>query len=436
MRKIANLLLLLVAALLVVFAVIGVQFVTRGTPLSHVRRLGGRGDAPPAAAEFRRTAALLSGVAIAPGNRVEVLSNGDETYPRLYRELAAARRLVFVQMYYANPGRVADTMRTLLIDAARRGVRTYFLVDAFGSQNLGGGYLDTLRAGGVRVAALRPLRWYTLDKVTRRSHVRVLTIDGRVGYTGGFGIDDKWLGDGRHKNQWRDTNVRFIGPAVEQLEAAFAASWAEATGELLTGEALFADADAGASGAGADSAVFAGLLFAEPTIGSTPAERFLALSIAGARRTLYVANSYFVPDDDFRRLLTEAARRGVDVRILTTSDETDIKTTWYAGRARYEELLAAGVRIYEYQPTMMHAKTLVTDGVWSTVGTMNFDNRSRAYNDESNLVDHDAAVGAVMDSVFLADLRYATEVRLAEFRHRRWTERVLEIASTLVSRLL
>jgi cardiolipin synthase len=182
--------------------------------------------------------------------------------------------------------------------------------------------------------------------------------------------------------------------------------------------------------------VRAGLLFTMPTTGSTPAERFLALSIASARRTLYVSNSYFVPDDDFRALLLAAAQRGVDVRVLTVSRKTDVKTTWYAGRYRYAELLRGGVRIYEYQPTMMHAKTFVIDGLWSTVGTLNFDNRSLAFNNESNLVMLDREMGARMDSAFFDDLRYAKEISLPDFERRPWTSRVLELGAALLSRVL
>ena len=171
-------------------------------------------------------------------------------------------------------------------------------------------------------------------------------------------------------------------------------------------------------------------------VSGTPAERFLALSIAGASRTLYISNSYFVPDDDFRQLLMAAVARGVDVRVLTVSKETDVMTTWYAGRARYTALLRGGVRIYEYQPTMMHAKTIVADGIWGSVGSMNFDNRSLAFNNESNLVVWDRAFGARMDSTFLDDLRYAREITLPEFKKRPWTERMVEVGSSLLSRLL
>jgi cardiolipin synthase len=182
--------------------------------------------------------------------------------------------------------------------------------------------------------------------------------------------------------------------------------------------------------------VQAGVFFSSPTTGSTPAERFNALSIASARRSLYVTNSYFVPDDDFRNLLLQARRRGVDVRILTVSKETDVKTTWWAGRSRYEELLAGGIRIYEYQPAMMHSKTFIVDGVWGSIGSMNFDNRSLAFNNESNLVFLDRNEGAKMDSVFFDDLTRSKEIMLAEFRKRPWRERAIEWGASLLSRLL
>jgi cardiolipin synthase len=275
------------------------------------------------------------------------------------------------------------------------------------------------------------LRWYTVHDASDRSHVRVVVVDGHIGYTGGFGLADYWLGNGHTDDQWRESNVRFRGPAVMQLQAAFAAAWAEATGELITGALFFPR-----SGFQPVGSTHAALLYTAPTTGSTPAERFLALTISGARTSLYVTNSYFVPDDDFRRQLEEAVQRGVDVRVLTVSKKTDVKTTWYAGRFRYEELLRRGVRIFEYQPTMLHSKTIVADGVWSSVGSMNFDNRSMAFNNESNLVVLDGRFGAQMDSLFLEDLRYSKEIKLDEFHRRSNWSKMLEAGASLLSRLL
>jgi cardiolipin synthase len=305
------------------------------------------------------------------------------------------------------------------------------ILDAFGSSPIKEDWVRGLRGAGVLVEWLRPLHWYSLDKAGNRSHVRAVVVDGRVGYTGGFGIADKWQGNGMTTDQWRDTNVRFEGPAVTQLQAAFIAAWAEASGELLTGELFFPRAAFDSIGA-----TTAGLLYTAPTVGSTDAERFLALSIASARKTLYITNSYFVPDDDFRRMLTEAAQRGVDVRVLTSGDQTDVKTTTWAARRRYEELLRGGVRIYEYQPVMIHAKTFVVDGFWSSIGTLNFDNRSLALNNESNLVILDAATGAAMTAMYLADLEHALEIELETFLRRPWTDKLLEWGAHMGSRLL
>jgi cardiolipin synthase len=414
------------------FAYIGLLYSTRGTPLTSVRAVGSNDGPPPVSdPEFLRTLELLTSVHLSEGNNIEVFINGDQTYPRLWADLRSARRSITLQLYFMNPGRMADTLQEILVDRARAGVHILFLYDAFGAQNMPQPFFDTLRGAGVRVAGFRPVHWYSIHKAQSRSHIRVVVVDGHIGYTGGFGIDDKWFGDGRSEGHWRDTNVRFEGPAVMQLQATFAAGWVEATGTLITGKHFFAP-----EGFTPDGTQLAALMHTSPTIGSTPAERFLALSIASARSRLYISNSYFVPDDDFRRLLEDAAKRGVDVRILTTSDETDVIWTWRAGRARYEELLKAGVRIYEYQPVMMHAKTLVVDGRWATVGTMNFDNRSMVFNDESNLVALDTAFGRQLEEIFTADLPYSKEIKLEEFKQRPFTDHLKEDIAALFGRLL
>jgi cardiolipin synthase len=420
------------ALLVATFALIGVLSVTRGTPVHRVVALNMRHAGPPPVTDslFARSIELFTVTHLDDGNAVELVNNG-RVYERLWRDLAAARQTITVQMYYSQPGHVADTLAKYLAERAHAGVRVLLLLDAFGSQNLIGAWTDRLRRAGVEVALLRQLHWYTIHNAADRSHVRVVVIDGRVGYTGGFGLADYWLGDGHHEDQWRESNVRFEGPAVMELQAAFAAAWAEATGELLVGDVFFPRASFLPHGP-----VRAGLLFTMPTTGSTPAERFLALSIASARRTLYVSNSYFVPDDDFRALLLAAARRGVDVRVLTVGRKTDVKTTWYAGRYRYEELLRGGVRIYEYQPTMMHAKTLVVDGTWASVGSMNADNRSLSFNEESTFLALDAGFGRDLEALFHEDLRHSTEIVLDEFRRRPWYSRTIEFGAMLLSRLL
>ena len=413
-------------------ALVGVLSLTRGTPVKAVVAIG-NSNGPPEFTDplFSRAMQLYTGLHMTKGNAVRQANNGD-VYKMLWPELRAAKHTITVQMYYSQPGAVADTMAAILKERARAGVRVLFVLDAFGSQNLKKVWADSLRAAKVEIGLLRQLHWFSLHNASDRSHVRVVVIDGEIGYTGGFGLADYWLGDGKHKDQWRDSNVRFEGPAVMGLQAAFAAAWAECTGELIAGDTFFprrafTDVDGG---------VQAGLFFASPTTGSTPAERFIALSIASARHTLYVANSYFVPDDDFRKLLLLARKRGVDVRILTVSNETDVKTTLWAGRSRYEELLKGGIRVYEYQPAMMHSKTFIVDGMWGSIGSMNFDNRSLAFNNESNLTFLDATLGAEMNATFMDDLTRSKEIILAEFQRRPWHQRLLEDSASLLSRLL
>jgi cardiolipin synthase A/B len=420
---------LLVSAL----ALVGILSITRGTPVKAVVAIGD-GEGPPGITDslFTRSMELYTGLHLTRGNSAQQMLNGDGTYPQLWRDLRAAKKTITVQMYYSQPGAVADTLAKVLKERARARVRVLLVLDAFGSQNLKQSWADSLREAGVEVGLLRQLHWYSLHNASDRSHVRVVVVDGEIAYTGGFGLADYWLGDGKHKDQWRETNVRFEGPAVMGLQAAFAAAWAECTGELIAGDVFFpkkafTDVDGG---------VTAGVFFSSPTTGSTPAERFVALSIASARKSLYVANSYFVPDDDLRKLLTLARRRGVDVRVLTVSKETDVKTTWWAGRSRYEELLKAGIRIYEYQPSMMHAKTFIVDGMWGSIGSMNFDNRSLAFNNESNLVFLNPGLGAQMDSTFMDDVTRAKEITLEEFRRRPWYNRVIETGAAVFSRLL
>lgn len=417
---------------LLALALIGLRYLTRGTPVAGVSGVHGNESLPHTDDElFRESIELMTGTSLSDGNHAELCLNGDGTYERLFADLSSAKTTITLQMYYCQPGKIADRFAGIMRERAKAGVRVLFLCDAFGSAKLSEAYLDSLLKAGVSVAKFRPVNWYALEKAYARSHIRVVVVDGDVGYTGGFGMDDKWLGDGLHEDEWRETNVRFTGPAVKQLQATFAKGWAEATGELLTGPELFPPSCDVHTGT-----MKATLLHTAPTIGSTAAERLLALSIAGARHTLYISNSYFVPDEDFVRLLRDAAARGVDVRILTPGTLNDVKSTWYAGRAKYEPLLEGGVRIFWYQPAMIHAKAFVADGCWASIGTMNFDNRSLAFNDESNLLVLDDGFGAAVREMFLKDLTHSKEVTLEEFRRRPRTERMLEWGADLAARIL
>lgn len=454
MKKAIQIGLLVVAGIvLLLLAAAGLLTLTRDTPARVVHAFGeASGPPPPGDPAFRTTVELFTQTRLSPGHDVEILLNGDGTFPRLWSDMRSARRSLTVQQYYCEPGAVTDTVKAILTERARAGVTTHLLYDGFGCEPLTDGYVDSLRVAGVRVAVFRPVKWYTLHKAQLRSHARAVVIDGGIGYTGGFGFDDRWLGGGHVPGEWRDTNTRFRGDAVAQLQAAFAIAWTEATGELIVGDVYFPHADSstaehavaadGAPGGGAaedgtaGEGPIAGLLFAAPTLGSTTAERLLALTIASARERLYIANAYPVPREGLRDQLLRAAARGVDVRLLVPNEQTDVPVTRYAARSLYDEMMRAGVRIYEYQPAMMHAKTFVADGVWSAIGSMNLDTRSIALNDETVLLVLDAAVGAAMEAIFRADLENAEEIVLSEFVRRSWPAKLRDWAAGLFVNLL
>lgn len=418
MTFIAIALFLLLALLLTVV----LQYLMRENRVGRVRFMGGENETAhlDAASEaFRETFERLTNSRIYDRNSVEILMNGNGTYPRLFHDLRNAKKIITFHVYWMRPGRLVDELCSILAERARSGVKVFTLVDYFGAKGVRERLVRELREAGAEAEVFRPLQWNLLYKVQHRMHIRAVVIDGEVGYTGGFGIDDNWLGDGVHDGGWRDTNVRVQGPVVDQLQAAFIDNWGETTGELLVGPLLFRTGEKAGN-------VSCGIVHTAPALGSTNAERYYVLSISAARRRLWITNPYFVPDDDFRTLLADACRRGVDVRILNPGPNTDQPKVMWASHGMYEELLEAGLRIWEYRPSMVHAKTLVVDGAWFSVGSINFDNRSVMLNDEVTLAGHDARVGSQLEEIFLRDLENADEITLDEFRRRGRVHRLKE----------
>lgn len=367
----------------------------------------------------------LTETAIVPGNQVELLLDGTATLTGIEEDAREAKKSIVIQTYYCAPGKVAERLKQVMMTKAQQGLSVLFLPDAFGCGSLGDGYFDSLATAGVRVAKMRPFKWYSLHRSLHRSHVRIAIIDSKVAYTGGFGFADKWLPnpDGP---PWQETTVRFRGPAVAELAGAFGIAWADATGEILAGDGVFPDAFI------PDKGTLAGVMFTTRTYGTPVPERYLSLSLAAAKKYVYMANPYFIPNKDLRTWLKAAAARGVDVRILTASSNIDVKFTRWAGRSTYAELLAAGIRIYEYTPSMLHAKTMVIDGVFSSVGSLNLDNISLRINDEAALLSQDTVLGAALEKRFLADIGKAEEVTLEKFRKRPLFEKLTHWAALLV----
>jgi cardiolipin synthase len=411
----------------VFFGLAGLLYMARGNPVRCVRALGEDADPDVSGDRFCRQIESHVDSSIASGNDVEVFYDAD-VYERLWEDLEAARDLITWHVFWYKPGAMADRLKEILIARARAGVEVLLLYDRVGSAGMEDGYWDELREAGVDVHIFRPLTIRTLYKWQKRSHIRAVVIDGRLGWTGGFCIHDDWWGE----NPIRDTSARFGGPAVLQLQSAFAADWAEATGELIVGERAFPDQPRERKGPH-----IAGLVSGMPSFGSTRVERYHALSIAAARERLYITNAYFVPDDDFRRFLVDAVGRGVDVRVLmSTKENIDSDSTYHAGRRHFEELLRGGVRVWEFQPNMVHAKTLTVDGVWSGVGSANFDNRSMSLNDEVVLMTYDEGVARGLEARFLEDLERATELDLESFLSRGLIERFKELFYVFFSRFL
>jgi cardiolipin synthase A/B len=378
---------------------------------------------------FQRAMSYLLGPPVVPGNRVTTLLNGDQAYPAMLAAIRSARHSITLEAYIFWPGTVGTTFAKALSERARAGVATHLILDGLGSQKLDEELIDSMRQAGVQVVKFRPLRWYTLDRVNHRTHRKLLIVDGRVGFTGGLGIADLYLGHAQDQEHWRDGQFRAEGPVVGQFQAAFLDNWIETGGVLLQGTDYFPPLDS-AGGAWAQA------VYSSPGGGTEHLRLMILLAIASARRTILIANPYFVPNTLAVDMLVAARRRGVHVEILVPGPITDAGLVRRASRAKWGPLLEAGVRIYEYQPTMYHNKLMVVDDYWVSVGSTNFDNRSFRLNDEANLNVFDEAFAREQARVFDQDRGRSKEVTLAQWRSRPITERLEEMVAWVLRRQL
>jgi len=355
--------------------------------------------------------AALVGSDLTVGNRYEVLANGDQIFPAMLAAINAGRARIKFETYIYKPGRIATQFTAALEAAARRGVRVIVVVDGVGSATMAPDEVRRLRDAGCVVLRFNLARWYSLEKINYRTHRKILTVDGEVGFTGGAGVDDQWLGNAQDAEHWRDAMVRMEGPIVRLLEAAFYENYIEAGGVVTPAVEEYPSPSADQTGP-------ALLIRSTPTAGTNDLKRLYLLSIAGARRTLDIVSPYFIPDASAMWALEDAVKRGVKIRILTEGTVTDAMPVKYASRATYDKLLGLGVQIYEYQPTMMHTKVLVVDDTWSVFGSANFDNRSLELNDEVGVGvwDRDLARRFLRD--LANDLRVSTRLDLNGWRSR------------------
>ena len=299
------------------------------------------------------------------------------------------------------------------------------LLDWVGSMKMEAALLEQLKAGGVECMRFHEPRWANWGQLNNRTHRKLLVVDGRVGFTGGVGIADQWRGRARNDKEWRDTHYRVEGPVVAQMQSVFLDNWMRATGKVLHGENYFPALKA----AGTYSAQ---MFSSSPSGGSESMQLMYLLAITAARKTIDLSNAYFVPDDLTIRTLVDAARRGVKIRVLTPSGHIDSEVVRKASRGSWGPMLAAGIEFAEYQPTMFHVKGIVVDGIFSSVGSTNFDNRSFRLNDEANLNVLNAEFGRIQQQVFEADWAKARRITAEEWRSRPWSERLLERAASVL----
>ena len=356
-----------------------------------------------------------------PGNKLELLENGDAIFPAMLSAISSARKTVNFEAYIFWSGDVGARFRDALAERATHGVAVRVLLDAVGSgRRLKASDVDILRRAGCRVEFFHSEMPWMLWVVNHRNHRRVLVVDGTVGFTGGVGFADQWRGDADTHEHWRDTQVRVEGPAVRGLQRAFQENWSEVTGEALVGDEFFPALLQTGS-------VSVAVVPSSSLAAMSGAGRVYAISLAAATREIWIANSYFLPDETTAALLIAAARRGVDVRVIVPSDQqNDVPSTKAAGRSSFGPLLEGGVVILEYEPTMFHLKTMVVDGIFSTVGSANFDERSFYLNEEINLFVYDSAFAGLMKERYQQDLARCRPYTAAMWRGRPLKQRLTE----------
>jgi cardiolipin synthase A/B len=362
--------------------------------------------------------AALVGAALTRGNRYDVLTNGDHIFPAMVEAIKSAKRRISFETYIYDKGQVADEFTAALEEAARRGVHVNLVVDSVGGSGMKADDVKRLEAAGCTIGSFHSLRWYNLEEVNYRTHRKILVVDGEVGFTGGAGVADHWLGHAQDKAHWRDTQIRMRGPIVRLVEGAFYENFVETAG-IITPELDDLRREE-------DDTGHSIVLRSSPTGGSNDLKRLYLLGIASARRTIDITSPYFVTDESSDWSLKDAVSRGVKIRILVEGDKTDAMPVKYASREAYERLLSMGIEIYEYQPTMMHTKTMVVDGAWSMFGSANFDNRSLELNDELNVAVADRDLARRFTEDFERDLRVSSRLDLATWRQRPLLEKSRE----------
>jgi cardiolipin synthase len=370
---------------------------------------------------FAATLGAYTGTTVIGGNRVEILLNGEEIFPAKLAAIRSARRTINYAQYVFEDGQPAKDIAAALAERCRAGIKVNVLLDAVGALAMPAELREEMRSAGCRVESYRPLSPFTIDRANYRNHRRILVVDGMLGVTGGSGISGKWSGNGRQEGHWRDTDVLLEGPVIEQLQGAFAENWLEATGVAIGGPEYFPRRRLDSKGL-----VDAQVVRSSPAGGSTAMYTMFLLALASARHSIHITNPYFVPDEKMISTLVGAAKRGVRV-VLIIPGAIDHNLVRQASRSGFGRLLKSGIQIYEYRPALLHAKTMVVDGIWATVGSTNLDHRSFSLNEELNVAIYDADTAQRLERVFEEDLSNSRRVMYEDWNNRGVASRFLEL---------
>ncbi|KAF4407860.1 cardiolipin synthase B [Streptomyces lycii] len=394
---------------------------------------GSAGPAGPAGDErrlrIRRRLERLIGIAATEGNAVHPLRNGDEIFPAMLDAIRGAGHTVDMMTFVYWRGDIARRFAEALSERARNGVRVRLLLDGFGSRPIEQDLLDMMDRAGAEVTWFRKPLWLSPFKQNHRCHRKALIVDERTAFTGGVGIAEEWCGDARNENEWRDTHVRITGPAVDGIAAAFAQNWAECH------DVLFDERDRFVEHRSEGDAVVQ-VVRGSAGYGWQDMQTLIRVALESAEERIRLATAYFAPDDYFVGLLCAAARRGVKVEILLPGPHTDKRVCQLAGQRHYEDLLACGVEIWQYLPTMMHAKVITIDGIAALIGSTNFNRRSLEHDEEVMLTVLDETFTATLDSHYDEDLRASERIVKGRWKRRPAPQRVREALMVPIRRFL
>ena len=364
---------------------------------------------------FVRTLEAHTDAPLVPGNRAQILLNGDEIFPAMLAAIREARTTITFANFVYEKGDIAREMAEALAGRCRAGVGVNVLLDAVGSKRIPKKYRKLMEQAGCHVATYHSINPLAIKRVNHRNHRRVLVVDGRIGFTGGTGVGEKWTGDGRTKGHWRQTDVRVEGPIVSHLQAAFAENWRDATGLMLGGDAYFPAIEPRGN-------LTVQAIKSSPASGAAAAYTLFLLAVESSRSSILITNPYFVPDGALTNAVVRAVKRGVDVSIITAGNaDTNLdRLVRQASQAHFGRVLEAGAKIYEYGPALLHAKTIVVDGQWVSIGSANLDNRSFALNNELNLAFLDKGLAARMTEIFRDDLKLTKQVTYEDWQRHGW----------------